>query len=95
MNALELLKDMERNMEGVGTISVPYHINQIKESIVELEQLRPRPLLFGNLLGFRIVVSNQVPNDEIWFATNEQLAKALEYSANQIRNALKASERKG
>ena len=40
MQAIELLQSMERNMEGVQTISVPYHISQIKEAIIELEQLQ-------------------------------------------------------
>ena len=39
MKAKELLKDMERNMEGVGTIHVPYHISQIKEALEELDSL--------------------------------------------------------
>jgi len=39
MLAIELLHDMIRNMEGVGTIAVPYHINQIKEAVHEIENL--------------------------------------------------------
>jgi len=38
--AIGILKDMKHNMEGVHTISVPYHIKQIDEAIANCEQLQ-------------------------------------------------------
>ena len=38
--AIELLENMKRNMETVQTISVPYHVNQIKAAIAEIQALQ-------------------------------------------------------
>ena len=38
--ALELLEYIKGNMEGVGTVSVPFHISQLIEAIAELKQLQ-------------------------------------------------------
>ena len=45
---------------------------------------KPKPLLFGDLYSFNVIVSEEVPDNQIWFATQEQLEKALEYSQKQI-----------
>lgn len=51
----------------------------------------PLPLLFSGVenLGFRVIISNEVPANQIWFATKEQLHEALEYSQKQIEQVLK------
>lgn len=52
-------------------------------------ELTALPLLFGNLDSFKVIISEQVPKDQIWFATQAQLDEALEYSQQQIQKALK------
>ena len=54
----------------------------------EIERLSPKPLLFDTLGGFKVIVNNNVPKNEIWFATDKQLQVALEYSVQQIKKAL-------
>lgn len=58
-------------------------------------ELEPKPLWFDMLLGFKVIISEDVPDHEIWFATNEQLQEALDYSRKQIEQALKESKDEG
>lgn len=50
---------------------------------------KPQPLLIGGLqgLGFSVIISDEVPDNQIWFATGKQLQEALKYSKRQIENA--------
>ncbi len=71
--------------EAIESLSskIAYYRNVLKD---EPDTCGPRPLLFGGLeaLGFRVIISDQVPDNQIWFATDEQLQEALEYSQKQI-----------
>lgn len=62
---------------------------RIEELKAENERPKPQPLLFDTIGGFKVIISNEVPENEIWFATHEQLQMALEYSAHQVEQALK------
>lgn len=53
----------------------------------EIERLKPKPLLFDTIGGFKIIINDDVPEGEIWFATDEQLKMALEFSARQIEQS--------
>ena len=62
---------------------------RIKELQAENERLKPKPLLFGNLFGFKVIINEAVPDNQIWFATQAQINEALEYSRIQLEQALK------
>ena len=64
------------------------YYNQIKRLKEELERLKPKPLLFDTITGFKVIINDSVPEGEIWFATDKQLQMALEFSAKQIEQAL-------
>ena len=66
------------------------YFQETKKLKAELDKHKPKSLLFGGLgkLGFDVIINNEVPENEIWFATNEQFATALEYSEQQIKKAL-------
>jgi len=56
------------------------------ERIKELEKYEPKPLLFHCMVGledFHIIVNNSVPEGQIWFASQKQIQRALEYSIEQ------------
>ena len=61
--------------------------NQILQA--ENKRLKPKPLLFGNLFGFKVIINEAVPDNQIWFATQAQINEALEYSRIQLEQALK------
>ena len=64
---------------------------QLASAEGEVERLKPKPLLFDTIGGFKIIISDDVPEGQIWFATDAQLKKALEYSATQIEKALEST----
>lgn len=66
MVALELLKNMKQNMEGVNTISVPYHISQIKKGIVEILALQADNARLREALKWWIKVNEGAPNKYEW-----------------------------
>jgi len=59
--AIELLENMKQNMETVQTISVPYHVNQIKAAIAEIQALQAELDKYGDhteLCSIRIGASD-------------------------------------
>ena len=77
-----------RNHEADTEYVLASEFNKIKD---ELDKYKSKSLLFNSLqhLGFNIIVSEEVPQNQIWFATHGQLQKALDYSKEQIEQELK------
>ena len=65
--------------------------SELEKLKTELDKYKPKSLLFNSLqhLGFNIIVSEEVPENQIWFATHGQLQQAVDYSKEQIENELK------
>ncbi len=61
--------------------------DKIKQLQAELEKYKPMPLFLHGLgkLGFTVIINNEVPENQIWFATQKQLDEALAYSMEQAR----------
>ncbi len=85
--ARELIKEAEKWLVKSHR-SYKYLIQALAALDAEQEEKEFKPLLFQTLLGFRIIISKEVPNNEIWFATQAQLEEALDYSQKQIEQAL-------
>ena len=64
----------------------------------EIAKPKPQYLKLPDLDSFRVMINESVPTGQIWFATQEELQLALNYSRNQLEQALKeapaANERK-
>lgn len=66
-----------------------FYVEGLNKSQAEIAELKPKPLLVRTIGSFKIIINEEVPEGQIWFATDEQLKRALEYSAKQIEQALK------
>ena len=63
------------------------HRFDVKQLQADVDKYKPKSLLFNGLhyLGFHVIVNNKVPENQIWFATKEQLATVLKYSERQVK----------
>lgn len=86
-------KDVEIEIHACYHKDIYDHIKELKaenkQLKEEIEKLKPKPLFFDTISGFKVIISDNVPEGEIWFATDKQLRMALEFSAKQHHQALK------
>lgn len=103
MNAVEILERL-RDAEIAGNVfnvGGPSMGPEITAAITEVENLqadvakyKPKPLLFSGLesMGFNVIVHPDMPENQIRFASKEQIEKALEYSRKQIEKHILESQ---